>query len=172
MSNLLIVAHPDDEAIFAFSLLDQNTHVVSMTGYRRETRSEFQQVATALGFTWEMFDFDDSWDGTFDTAAIAQLVPILAREYDRVYTHNARGEYGHTQHQVLHTIVSGLVSQNLFVFGEDLRPLPFDALKTKLNVLSFYRKHAELGLWEWKSQTNPEEYMMKYVTSEGFRRIK
>jgi hypothetical protein len=45
-------------------------------------------------------------------------------------------------------------------------------LKEKMRLLSIYKTHGDLGVWDWYDQQDPTNYMMKYVVAEGFKRIK
>jgi LmbE family N-acetylglucosaminyl deacetylase len=110
---LLLVAHPDDEAIFAGNLLfhhpDFDWHIACasdvsserLVGWRRSIdclRERGVQVTNAIQF------------GLTDVGSVP-LIPewshalrmrllglLQDHDYDVIFTHNREGDYGHTQH--------------------------------------------------------------------------
>jgi LmbE family N-acetylglucosaminyl deacetylase len=169
----MIVAHPDDEILFGYSQLSVgNWHVVSMTGNNRRTRPEFEGIAFDLGFTYDIWEYDDSWNGTFiEKDVSSNLLKVLSNGFDNVLTHNENGEYGHTQHKSLSEIVSNLVSENLFVFDNNSF-LSFDVLHEKIHMLSRYKTQISLNAFDWVDQNNPDNNLVSYVVKEGYKRIK
>jgi len=121
---------------------------------------------------WRCWTNPDDWGGSFNEDVERRLKFHVDLGWDIIMTHNPQGEYGHTQHQTLNRILTRLVPSNLWIFGTDLRPLSFSALKDKLDILSLYKIHGDLGVWDWYDQNDPSNHMMKYVVSEGFRRVK
>ena len=123
MPALMVVAHPDDELIFGGDvLLDPafQWHVVVVTGASPRARfaldqftdtrfREFEACAHALQFegrVWDHEDFPLNFR-TMDTERLHhQLARLLTeRPWRRIITHNAEGEYGHTQHRQVHRSV-------------------------------------------------------------------
>lgn len=172
--NLVVVAHPDDESLFAYSILREgNCHILSMTGANRKTRHELSAVCKRLGLSHSIFTHCDDWGTAFDPEEVVpEIKQVLSLGFDNVFTHNDHGEYGHTQHQSLSRIVRNLVDKNLFEVGHDISILQFDVLKEKLDILSMYKIHGALGVWDWYDQNDPTNTMMKYVVSEGFKKVK
>lgn len=173
--NLMIVAHTDDETLFAYSqLLNGNWYIVCVTGsFYPERMLEFQQVTRGLVTGYEAWDYQDEWQGTFDEKSLSmRLSDVLRGGFDNILTHNSQGEYGHSQHQSLHQIVSDLVDKNLYVFGENLSLLPFSTLKKKMDSLSLYQTQCQLNAWDWYETGNPDNCLMKYVVYEGLRKVK
>lgn len=172
--NLLVVAHPDDEVLFAYSqLVNGNWHVVSLTGASRQTKSEFKSVMRSLGLTYEIWDYNDDWNGTFPTEeVIPKLEEVLSKGFDNVLTHSSSGEYGHTQHRILYIIMSHLVHKNFYVFGEKRKLLSFSLLRDKIKTLSKYKTQCSLNAFDWYDQNDPENNLMKFVVSEGYRKVK
>lgn len=173
--NLIIVAHPDDELLFAYSeLVNRNWYVLCVTNGDNDVRSfEFKNVMDSLGLENEMLCYKDEWGGDFEATDVSDKISsVLSRGFDNVMTHDEKGEYGHRQHQELHTIVKGLVDKNLYVFGEYLLPLDFNVLKDKMNFLSLYDSQCKLNAWDWYDQNDRTNNLMKYVVSEGHTRIK
>ena len=171
-NNLLVVAHPDDEVLFAHSLLlGGNWHVVCATGANRATAAQFRDVMSLLGLTYDLWEHDDSWNGTFVQEEVGPLLgEVLSRGFDNVLTHNEDGEYGHTQHAALHSILRGLVGDDLLVFDKT-ELLSFDTLYEKMQMLSIYEGQRSLRAWDWYDLEDPENRTMKWVVSEGYRRV-
>jgi len=173
-NNLIIVAHPDDEILFAYSqLVNSNWHVVSVTGANRQTKTEFMDIMSSLNLTCNIWEHDDSWNGTFSTNEISsKLIPVLSKGFDNILTHGPSGEYGHTQHKDLYRIVSSLVHENLYIFGQNIKPISFNLLRGKIEMLSRYKGQCVLNAFDWYDENNPTNNLIKYVSHEGFEKIK
>lgn len=121
-SKLMIVAHPDDESLFAGEALTSTRGwlVVCVThASNLERRREFTSAMSSIRVDYTMLDHaDDLRNGRFNGRLVEQLSALLAEySYDLVVTHNAAGEYGHPQHRALHRIVRQLVADRpLYVF--------------------------------------------------------
>ena len=148
----MVVAHPDDEAIFGFAQLalsSANWRVVCVTnGDNPERRREFLKVSRALGVNSDIWRFKDERWATFssdDQERIALRVQeICKRErIENVLTHGLGGEYGHCQHRALHRVVRHAVTsrgyRGVYTFAKNELPLPCDLLEWKLNTLKLYK---------------------------------
>ncbi|MGH0028766.1 MAG: PIG-L deacetylase family protein [Myxococcota bacterium] len=116
MRALLLVAHPDDDAIFAGALqrrLSGHTwSVVCLTGGAGAPRGrELLRWQASLGtparrihFLGETDDPRDLRDGTcsIPLARVCRRIAGLGLAPDVVVTHNAAGEYGHPHHVLAH----------------------------------------------------------------------
>lgn len=109
---LLLVAHPDDEALFTGGLLLNYTewdwHVWHMTGTpaRRAQAEEAYKMYRAEGvyITSRNFEFEDRYRPSDLRLWLAALAKEDCTSWDIVFTHNARGEYGHHHHVWLNHI--------------------------------------------------------------------
>jgi LmbE family N-acetylglucosaminyl deacetylase len=109
---LMLVAHPDDEALFGFHDLFYNdvTVICFTNGTNTRRRTEFELSARTFGFKGHMLNYRDSEHDNWsrlsnDTVLRRDLYPIVvANEFDRVVSHGADGEYGHIQHKRVHSI--------------------------------------------------------------------
>jgi LmbE family N-acetylglucosaminyl deacetylase len=119
---LLIVAHPDDESLFAGEALSSSTGwmVVCVTNASNERRRrEFIKAMNSIRANYTMLDHADClYNSSFSPLLDEQLSALLNEfPYEFVVTHNAAGEYGHPQHRALHRVVRRLAPPRpLFVF--------------------------------------------------------
>lgn len=117
---LMIVAHPDDETLFGGGLLlSKDWTVICVTGGDNPVRrKEFLSVMKEVDADCEIWSYPDVWEGHFNMSLLSkELVRVIrGRRWDMIVTHNSEGEYGHTQHKALFSIVSSLVKTGLWVF--------------------------------------------------------
>ena len=120
--NLIIIAHPDDEAIFFGNLLSQegkNSHVICVTdanadGLGHLRKKEFIRSMKLLkvdSFTW--VSLPDQYNNELDQAKLLDSINAtikLCIKSPNIYTHGLTGEYGHPHHLQ----ISNLIHQNYF----------------------------------------------------------
>lgn len=141
---IMIVAHPDDEMIFGGAQLIQENGwlVICVTnGNNKLRRKEFQKVMKKVQAEFEMWEYEDKWDGDFDQLRLkSDIAEVLARKpVSKVVTHNIKGEYGHTQHIAISKIVHELVDQNIYVFETSEKKLDEKILTKKQLLLECYK---------------------------------
>lgn len=100
---LLIVAHPDDDYIFAHNLLTQVDGpwtIVCSTNPEYGRDKQFKDACQVYGCSGIMLDFEDNPSiPTPLTSLTPRLNLITAAEAPVViFSHNRYGEYGHPQH--------------------------------------------------------------------------
>ncbi|QNK47559.1 PIG-L family deacetylase [Brevibacterium sp. PAMC23299] len=161
LDKLMVVAHPDDESIFggATLLREKGWKVICLTNGENETRSnEFSQAMNMIGASFEIWDYPDELEGTFDADQLKTDLKKVFRmnRIKRIVTHNLNGEYGHSQHKSLSRILHDLVCENLYVFDKSDQVLPFHLLKKKLRLLSVYQSQMEGNI----------KQLMQYVIHE------
>lgn len=146
-NKLMVVAHPDDEALFggAELLRESGWKVVCVTnGYNQTRAEEFKKAMNIAGvFSYEIWNFQDEY-GDFDRGLLTKDLErvLLEKKLDKIVTHNLKGEYGHPQHKALSQLMHQLVQKNLYVFDkgnmdDDILPLPI--LQRKLDFLFAYK---------------------------------
>lgn len=121
---LLVVAHPDDETIFAGGLIlcSRQTHwtIVCCTTEYEQRQHEFVEACKFLAK--ESGNRIDPivlglLDGQIDPGTLAKKLRPYAKGYDIVITHNREGEYGHEDHKLVHRyVVDVIANPNTWVF--------------------------------------------------------
>lgn len=158
----MIVAHPDDETIFAGGLMLSNPswkwHVICATHKASDIPRGTQFVAAMKSFemygltdlTYEFLGLEDD-KGTFHDK-------IVDRQYDQrfqkwteslkqrnisadiIFSHNRFGEYGHSRHKALSQIVSNLYS-NVWQFVSPIDgKFPPELMSKKVNAITLSDK--------------------------------
>lgn len=116
-NNAIVVAHPDDEILFAASMPirypDRKWTIIccSRPVIAPERESEFPAVCTALGAAYKMVDHRENLNSTLDG-----LTEIDLSRYDTIVTHNEEGEYGHQHHIQVHRHVKNRFSDRKLIF--------------------------------------------------------
>lgn len=122
-SILVVVAHPDDEALWAGDFLARrggSAHVVVAAGLgpgwfqglpvsvTSTRRREFRAVESEMGFRGEYLAGRDHGlvDRDLDAPAKERIGDLVCgRRWDRIVTHGPEGEYGHPMHHRVHDAV-------------------------------------------------------------------
>lgn len=130
--NLMIVAHPDDEVIWGGAhLLDEKYFVLCITNGDNETRSkEFYEVMKAAGckglilsYPDKILNFRSDWRINKKNIQEDIATVLQYQNWDKVVTHNKKGEYGHEQHKMVHKLTTSAFEETsqqgrLFFFGD------------------------------------------------------
>ncbi len=118
---LMIVAHPDDESIFAGSELVGGDYVVICitNGDNPVRRQEFYNVMKMTHNTGVILSFPDKtngkrddWEGVKDQIKEQVARAVTKKDWEKIVTHNPEGEYGHQHHKMVDEIVTSVCQEN------------------------------------------------------------
>jgi len=182
-SVVIIVAHPDDETLWAGGTLLSNPSwecfvVCLCRGSDRDRAPKFHTALNELGATGAMADLDDGPDQKPLKAGLIEseiLKRLPSRKYDLIITHSPRGEYTrHRRHEEVGKAViklwaeQGVSTDALWCFAyEDgdrayhPRPIKIDTSYNKLTPRIWDRKYDIIirtyGFNEdsWEAATTP-----------------
>jgi len=168
-NKLLIVAHPDDEAIFFGDWLIENgpnTKVVCLTSsmdfqdwHNDESRTRFKEFKDSLQAAGVVY-FECLGKDT------PTLYPFTKKDYiktflnklnqetnwEMVVTHNQHGEYGHVQHIETHDMVKEVFpNDKIYVYKNSNAKLPTNRKQLLLDQYPSQYKHCinEIRTSEW-----------------------
>lgn len=167
VNKLMIVAHPDDETIFAGGMLlkENGWKVVVVTdgggdnNDSEERKQEFINVMNHLNIKeYEILGFKDDMNNVlYDENEVENKLRkiIDSKKWSKIITHNKDGEYGHIVHKSVHNIVKKIVpTASVFSLSND--KLDDKTFELKINILSLY-----------KSQNTNLPGFERYLTNEG-----
>jgi len=167
VDRLMIVAHPDDESIFAGgSLLNKHGwKVVCATLSQDEVRKkEFEKAMRFAGVEeYEIWDFSDGISNKFNEEKIRPSLERVLKErpWKKILTHNSKGEYGHIQHKELNRLVLEIIGNRFYTF---------EVADFKMNE-NLYRAKKEL-LHIYKSQVPLLPEVKEYISNEKMTKNK
>lgn len=191
-TNLMIVAHPDDETIWGGAhLMEGKWFVVCMTNqFFTLRKKEYRNVLNSLGVKGIILDYPDLYKGLDGKWKIDQwkynIQDALANDvntiinyknWDQIVTHNPAGEYGHIHHKYVNTAVKNTCSTNsktfqkLWYFGTyykkgmlptGLPQISQETLSRKTELLKLYARELPSIKTNWE-QMVPHENWTKAV---------
>lgn len=175
-SILMVVAHADDEALWAGDFLHHHgtsTHVIVTAG-RSDISSirkeEFRAVQDRLQFQGEYWLGRDEFrkDMVVESWIRERIRErVCEQAWEQIITHGAEGEYGHPIHQQVHDSVVDAVryccrnADKLFVFypfpmGSEPESQPFSTEKKKILDLYASQRHVLYHMFEnWNERIVP-----------------
>lgn len=116
--NLMIVAHPDDETIFAGNEITKNNYfIVCLTNKDNPIRKkEFEAVLKKTNNQGVILSFPDKTNGKRDNWKLVDKdiekeirKYINKKDWKQIVTHNPKGEYGHIHHKITSRIVTSIL---------------------------------------------------------------
>lgn len=167
-TNLMIVAHPDDETLWGGGhLVEGGYFVVCLTNGNNATRkAEYEQIISQTGNQGIILNYPDSpggvrsdWSNEKSKILGDLNLLITYKKWGSVVTHNPLGEYGHIHHKMTSSLVTYSYNLNcwenkLFYFGRyykaadlkeqqnDLLKLPESNKNEKIRLLGLYKSQA------------------------------
>ena len=140
--NAVIVAHPDDESLWAGSLLadrgpEFDVIVCSIPRREPERAWKFFDVAKLLGFHPRVYPVLEPSGANFP---MTHLHNIDIWGYDLIVTHNEKGEYGHLHHRQVHDWVKREAKGEIAYFGYGIEgeELSHQNLEVKQQAIQCY----------------------------------
>lgn len=124
VDKLLLVAHPDDESIFAGNLLlnERGWEVICLTNKQNKVRSlEFKKAMDFCNINdYYIFNYADTLNATFPDSTIDNIQHIVNNNnYKKILSHNDLGEYGHSLHISLNKILKQIkTNAEKYVFDD------------------------------------------------------
>jgi ribosomal protein S8 len=119
---LIIVAHPDDETIWAGGMLlksKDNKTILSLCRKNDGDRApKFKKVCKLLKAEGYISDLDDAEEGYYKDISVQDVIKRILeitkdKKYDFLYTHGENGEYGHIRHLDVHKAVNEMLNKGL-----------------------------------------------------------
>jgi len=153
IDKIMIVAHPDDEALFGGAELlthPEEYKVVAVDEYQNEVRraewiSSMQFIGIIDSEHWSGFKGGEDYHRE---KLIYELLRVLReRKYKKIVTHNRKGEYGHPRHRALHDVLNHLRPELLWQFDKGKERLSQDLLLKKRDLLKVYRSQRDVLDW-------------------------
>lgn len=166
MTNVVIVAHPDDELIFFGGLIlnSDKTYVICLTGGDNELRrNEFVSCCEKLGVTGFIFDAQDVKGSDLDTEKYTDNILSILRsiKYDRVYTH-CNSNWCYSKHHInVHDWCKKYIRRNLYVATP-----PKIGITNKLDMSTFISKVQALSCYSSQCTT-----IMEYADNLVYERF-
>ena len=177
--NLMIVAHPDDESIWAGAeLLSEDYVVVCLTNKnnlrRVEEFSDAMEKTGDLGIMLAYPDLDYSlvqnkWVDVAEHLSVDVKLLIESKNWQKIVTHNPEGEYGHRHHMITSEVVTKCsneldVFEKLYYFAEYMSQEEVKLAEKKLdgNTLEKKQELVEIYLTTQKHSVNTFWHMLVY----------
>lgn len=177
-SNLIVVAHPDDETIFFAGLVLRNRktpwRLICVTNGNGDGRGgqrwlELQNACKKLGIkSIEQWNFADQYEKRLDVKALCERLQNVAAPH-QVFTHSPLGEYGHPHHQdvsmAVHQAFGG--KNSVWSVAYNCRPEKVIALSK-----SEYERKTEILRKVYGLETQRFLHLIPAAAVEGFVKLK
>lgn len=169
----LLVAHPDDEVIFGWPVLQRAKRIICCSSdlnnpdrqWCKDRKKALYEIGSLLGISVDCLDYNsefykvDARKG--ELWKLSQDVLSLLQSAGSVFTHNPWGEYGHMDHILIHQVAraSGkkLFYSDICVEAGWQPCIPWPSLIKEVefctNDISFYERckaiYERIGCWTW-----------------------
>jgi LmbE family N-acetylglucosaminyl deacetylase len=149
---LVIVAHPDDETIWAGgTLLKDNTSNKTIICLCRKNDKDrypkFKRVCKMLNSKGYISDLDDSEEGHYKYIQKEEIINRILeftkdKKYDSLYTHGENGEYGHVRHIDIHKAVEHMLNKKLLSV-KDIFFFSYNKVENDFQGYAIYNSNAD-----------------------------
>jgi len=178
MNIQIIMAHPDDEVIFGWPVLQQASSILICSNDRnnperawcKDRYKALEEIGQLLDVPVKSLDYPSEFyrlnarDGSLARFQ-ADVRSHIDPKADLIYTHNSYGEYGHLDHILVHLTLmdhhSGLITSDIclnngwMTLTKEIRSrkTPGYFFKLAENDLAFYDQckaiYEKHGTWTW-----------------------
>ena len=159
IDKIMIVAHPDDEALFGGAELLSHSDeykVVVLDEYHNDIRRrEFLDSMRFIGIhEYEHWTGYKGKEDYFREKLIYELLRVLReRKYTKIVTHNTNGEYGHPRHRGCHDVLAHLRPELMWCFDRG-KKLSKEMIDKKTELLKVYKSQEGVLDWfNWEHET-------------------
>lgn len=176
-SNVVIVAHPDDETIFfggtILSLKNRGWKVIVVTdgnadGLGASRGEQLREACRRLGAKEvEQWDFQDIYEQRLDTNKLLERFSKMPKP-KQIFTHGILGEYGHPHHQDVSWAVHKFFGNKIPVWSVAYNSF---ASKTIRLTRKAYEKKADVYSQIYHSETVRFARVLPVHNQEGFHRV-
>lgn len=180
MNCLLVIAHPDDEALFFAGLLlkknRQSWTIICATDGNADSngpkrKKDFKKSCQELGAkSFHFLGLPDLFEKRLNVSLLQKLLheKIKDQNLHRVYTHGILGEYGHPHHQDVSFAVHQFFFNKTQVWSLSTNAYPEE--KITLSLKNFETKSRILTK-TYASETSRFLNLLPISSYEGFHRL-
>jgi len=182
MKTLMVVAHPDNEIICGWPVLQDPEHEVSIlccsSDRYNEARKKWARRAEGLAALCSHFGIKsicldnpsgfyktNSRDGSLSNVIQGIVRAVMQFDFDQIYKHNFWGEYGHLDHQLVHNVIAcnfhNVITSDMFI---ESNWTPYKNIRGRFasdanpveNDLEHYAKcksfYDDIHCWTWNKE--------------------
>jgi len=169
--SLIIIAHPDDEVLWAGNIIENksNVFVLCLTNRKNKRRArQFKRILRIYGIKGEILDFPDEPLTHYPRSLLEELENVLRRYINseniaEVITHNPDGEYGHELHKLLSKLSKKIINDGSKLFYFDFQP--------KKNLFLSPKKKKALNVYFGKNIPSDFSFRLKNPINKLFNKF-
>ncbi|MCB0362816.1 MAG: PIG-L family deacetylase [Bdellovibrionales bacterium] len=177
-SDLIIIAHPDDETLFFSSVIQQRPYqrpceIICVTdgnadGMGSRRHRQFLNACRKLGVNkTHWWKYSDIYEKRLPLAPLVERLSTHPKPF-RIFTHNILGEYGHPHHQDVSYAVHRAFFSQVPIFSTAYNTYP--TLSFTLSREQYERK-TEILSKIYASETKRFIHILPATYTEGFLQV-